>query len=134
MALLVTGEDPVSEDGRRLVQVVEALHQVGSPLAPSSSHACIDPRPCVSHHPGPEPTRNLGSNRAVCPTPGQPTLVAADPEMRLICSPTMQVRQAMWDTRPALAAAVGRVVMDQHPGWSEDEVFPAVLVRPARGT
>ena len=27
-ALLVTGEDPESEDGRRLLQVVEALHRV----------------------------------------------------------------------------------------------------------
>ena len=40
MALLVTGEDPESEDGRRLVRVVEALHQVISCCLPvSGSHA-----------------------------------------------------------------------------------------------
>jgi len=39
-----------------------------------------------------------------------------------------QVRQVMWATRPALAAAVGRACMDRHP-VVDAEVFPAVLVR-----
>ena len=41
MALLVTGEDPESEDGRRLTQVVEALHQVTG--GPSVLSLCLSP-------------------------------------------------------------------------------------------
>jgi len=42
MALLVTGEDPESGDGRRLTQVVAALQQV-KPCSPASSD--INPSP-----------------------------------------------------------------------------------------
>jgi len=46
-ALLVTGEDPESEDGRRLTQVVEALHQVTNHASyrQCSMTLCAGPNP-----------------------------------------------------------------------------------------
>ena len=47
-ALLITGEDPESEDGRRLVQVVQALHQARTVWSPNPFGFC---EPSVSVEP-----------------------------------------------------------------------------------
>jgi len=78
-ALLVTGEDPESEDGRRLTQVVEALHQVISHACSQqcSLTLCARPSPdndtCATFDPDPHSTIRCDSS------PSESICIAVEP-------------------------------------------------------